>query len=274
MADEAGKVVGRPRDYKVVAQWSITIVAIALVVTHLSNPQLNIDNTVLALFVIAIIPWLGSVFKTVELPGFAKFEYFEKKVDTLNSEVASVKEEVSGAIESSRKFSEATSEAVRLSLAATRTVQADPKKALLELADEYVKTRRRLPRGAQRTGEVSRIFGKMTAVACDLKDLEVRDLLESEDEGKRLAAIAFLYANPDPQAIDELILSVTEQEDKAFNQYWGLRTVQKLLGVGGPISVMNLGKLREFSGRLRRGTDRYFEVNRILAGYQPLNEKS
>jgi len=276
MADKAENVGRHPRDYKIVAQWLITIVAIALVVVHLSPLSLKIDNTVLALFVISIIPWLGSVFKTVELPGFAKFEYIEKKVDTLNNDVANVKDEVSGAIESSRKFSEATSEAVRLSLAATRAVQADPKKALLELADEYVKTRKRLPRGAERTGEVSRIFGKMTAVACDLKDLDVRNLLESEDEGKRLAAIAFLYANPNPNphAIDQLIASVTEQEDKAFNQYWGLRTIQKLLGVGGPISVMNLGKLREFSGRLHRGTDRYFEVNRILAEYQSPNERS
>jgi hypothetical protein len=107
-----------------------------------------------------------------------------------------------------------------------------------------------------------------------LKDLDVRNLLESEDEGKRLAAIAFLYANPNPHAIDQLIASVTGQEDKAFNQYWGLRTIQKLLGVGGPISVMNFGKLREFAGHLRRGTDRYFEVNRILAEYQSPNGRS
>jgi hypothetical protein len=131
MTDEAEKTTRHSRDYKVVAQWLITLVAIALVVVHLSPLSLKVDNTVLALFVISIIPWLGSVFKTVELPGVGKFEYIEKKVDTLNSDIANVRDEVSGAIESSRKFSEATSEAVRLSLATTRAVQADPKKLSL-----------------------------------------------------------------------------------------------------------------------------------------------
>lgn len=55
----------------------ITISAVALLVAtvHLIWPDLKIDSTTVALIVIAVTPWLGSVFKSIELPGGAKIEY-------------------------------------------------------------------------------------------------------------------------------------------------------------------------------------------------------
>jgi len=55
----------------------ISAVAILLAVAHLIWPDVRIDAITLALVVIAILPWLGSVFRSVELPGGMKVQYQE-----------------------------------------------------------------------------------------------------------------------------------------------------------------------------------------------------
>jgi hypothetical protein len=56
--------------------------AVTIAVIRLVWPDLNLDSVTLALFVVAIIPWLGPIFKTIELPGIGKFEFqeFQRKV--------------------------------------------------------------------------------------------------------------------------------------------------------------------------------------------------
>ena len=48
---------------------TVSIVAVLLAVGHLAFPAARIDAVTLALLVVAILPWLGSVFRSVELPG-------------------------------------------------------------------------------------------------------------------------------------------------------------------------------------------------------------
>lgn len=56
---------------------TITIVAVLLAVAHLIFPNVEIDNTTLILLVIAVLPWLAPIFKSVELPGGLKIEFQE-----------------------------------------------------------------------------------------------------------------------------------------------------------------------------------------------------
>jgi len=58
-------------------QFLISIIAIILVIVHIVRPDLTIDLITIALLVIAIIPWLGSLFRAIELPGGVKVEYQE-----------------------------------------------------------------------------------------------------------------------------------------------------------------------------------------------------
>ncbi|MBK9924070.1 MAG: hypothetical protein IPP66_02155 [Anaerolineales bacterium] len=58
-------------------QFVISIIAIVLVIVHIVWPDLTIDLITVALLVIAIIPWLGSLFRAIELPGGVKVEYQE-----------------------------------------------------------------------------------------------------------------------------------------------------------------------------------------------------
>ena len=54
---------------------SISVSACVFLIAHLVWPSLKVDAIALTLFGIAIIPWLGNVFKSVEMPGGLKFEF-------------------------------------------------------------------------------------------------------------------------------------------------------------------------------------------------------
>ncbi len=55
--------------------WIITVGAITVAVAHLFWPAIKIDAITLTLLAIAIVPWVASLFKTVELPGGLKIEF-------------------------------------------------------------------------------------------------------------------------------------------------------------------------------------------------------
>ena len=54
---------------------AISLLAGALLIAHLIWPSLKIDAITLTLFGLAIIPWLGNIFKSLEMPGGWKFEF-------------------------------------------------------------------------------------------------------------------------------------------------------------------------------------------------------
>ncbi len=55
----------------------ITFCAIAVALLHALFPSIQIDAITVTLIGIAVIPWLGTLFKSVELPGGVKIEYHE-----------------------------------------------------------------------------------------------------------------------------------------------------------------------------------------------------
>lgn len=61
---------------------SITISAVALLfaLAHLVFPNVEVDNATLTLLIIAVLPWLAPILRSVELPGGLKVEFqeFEK----------------------------------------------------------------------------------------------------------------------------------------------------------------------------------------------------
>ena len=63
------------KQYRVHA--TITIVALFLAAIHLIFPGAKIDAVTLTLFAIAVLPWLGSIFRSVEFPGGLKVQYPE-----------------------------------------------------------------------------------------------------------------------------------------------------------------------------------------------------
>lgn len=58
-------------------QISITIASIAIAIIHIVWPSLRIDAITLTLVIVAVVPWLAPLFKSLELPGGLKFEFQE-----------------------------------------------------------------------------------------------------------------------------------------------------------------------------------------------------
>ena len=56
-------------------QITITAVAIALVVIHSIRPSWTIDSITIVLLVIAVIPWLAPLFKSLKFPGGWEIEF-------------------------------------------------------------------------------------------------------------------------------------------------------------------------------------------------------
>lgn len=57
----------------------ITAGALFVALLHSIFPDIRIDSSTVALIVIAVIPWLGVLFRSLELPGGLKIEYQEIK---------------------------------------------------------------------------------------------------------------------------------------------------------------------------------------------------
>lgn len=56
-------------------QFGITASALVVAIVHLWKPNLNIDSITVVLIVVAIVPWLAPLFRSMELPGGFKFEF-------------------------------------------------------------------------------------------------------------------------------------------------------------------------------------------------------
>ncbi len=54
---------------------TISLVALLLALAHLLFPNVRVDLTTVFLFVVAALPWLAPLFKSVELPGGLKVEF-------------------------------------------------------------------------------------------------------------------------------------------------------------------------------------------------------
>ena len=58
-------------------QYVISIGSVLAAVTHLLFPELAIDAVTVTLLVVAVLPWLGHIFKSIEVPGLGRVEYHE-----------------------------------------------------------------------------------------------------------------------------------------------------------------------------------------------------
>jgi len=249
----------------------ITIGALIFIAVHLTWPKLGIDNIAIALLVIALVPWLSSIFKSIEVTGLGKVEFLQQAVERLTTTVADVKAQADAATQKS-SFAAGATDATLSDLGQKQNYT--PENILLFLAQQYVRVREAMPHGWQRTEEVTTIFGEMVVAAARVEDFDAKKSLLSGDEGERLAAIAFIYERPDPQLLDDLVVAICEHEDKGFNQYWGLKAIQKIMQRTGEISGVSLNKLRGLVSKIPAGTDRARELSHILGDVYPTMKRS
>jgi uncharacterized protein YecT (DUF1311 family) len=71
-------------------QYLVTIFALVAAFTHLFFPALKIDAITVTLIIVAVVPWLAPLFKSVELPGGIKMEFQELEKVTIAAKKAGI----------------------------------------------------------------------------------------------------------------------------------------------------------------------------------------
>lgn len=244
----------------------VTSGAIVAAAVHVVFPQIVPDAITAGLIALAILPWLAPLVRSVEIPGVGKVELQQVQRDLL---------EAKGAALSAERKADFVAE-----IAPTRGVGLTPiapTPTIEALAAEYNEIRATQRSGAARTASMTTVVRRMIDALGPSDTFDVMGNLSSKDRGKRLSAYAYLYSRqrPDTSLLDSLVNSLVNIEDKPFGQYWGLQALSRMLGrldraTLKPDTVAELDKLL---GRLRPGTDRHYELSRILSGIETADRR-
>ncbi len=237
--------------------------------------HLKLDNVTLALLIAAAAPWLAFVFKSVKIPNLIELELQElhKKVDEAKGAAESATNVAAFAAAETKPSAEPLKRFEKPSgITAAEAVEEDPRERLAALSKEYNSIRATQKSGTARTQEMMAIVRQMVDLAPHIRAYDVKGKLRSQDRGERLSAYAYLYASPDYEMLEQLVESLTKNEER-FGQYWALKALSQVLGRRGdrsvPLPIIN--SLKMFRDTLPRGTDRDYELNNILRDINKYN---
>ncbi|NMG20676.1 hypothetical protein [Brasilonema bromeliae] len=107
---------------------------------------------------------------------------------------------------------------------------SDARQEMEGLAERYKQLRITMSSGPQRTFEMESVTGQMRALAPEVKYSvqEVKDLLQSPDQGKRLLGLSVVEWSGDAIYFD-LVLHLISHSETAFEQTSALRSVGKMV---------------------------------------------
>ncbi|TQF05412.1 hypothetical protein E6W39_28230 [Kitasatospora acidiphila] len=222
----------------------ISTVALGIGAIHLVKPDVKIDGVTLVLAVIALVPWLGDLFESIELPGGAKLQYrkLEERLEAAEQRAEEVQLAVTDASRQAR---------VALVASANESVREEgADEAVRRLLDEFTNLRRSTPSGPARTYRQELIFAELIKLAPQLADFDIAGALGSADDASRLTAYARLYACPEGDFLPTLVEAAAE-EVIPFGQFWALRAVSAVIDAVGPDNVQ-LGTVRRLRSCLAR----------------------
>jgi hypothetical protein len=238
----------------------VTIAAVAAAIVHVVFPSVVPDAITAGFLVLAFLPWLAPLIKTVEVPGVGKIELreVERKAEEAKGAAASAVQKADLALAGA---GDVTQNAPQLA--------SQGLEELNRLAAEYNTIRSTQRSGPARTSAMTAVVSKMIRATAGLSPDEIRKALKESDAGWRLVGYAALYAHPNPDLLECLVSSVTGVEDKPFGQYWGILAIGSVIGKLNPdqVSARVVRTLQDFLKRLQPGTDRYYELSRILKGF-------
>lgn len=106
---------------KTVAASVLSVLAVLAAVAHAFFPAIVIDTVTAYLLAIAVLPWLGLFFRSVELPGGVKVEYQDlKEVEAKAREAGLISSSTEGAKPSDAVYERIAAEDPNLALAGLR----------------------------------------------------------------------------------------------------------------------------------------------------------
>ncbi|WP_433184157.1 hypothetical protein [Actinoallomurus sp. CA-150999] len=132
------------------------------------------------------------------------------------------------------------------------------------LAKEYNRIRWTMPSGGARTAQLTSVLKSMIETLRGVEDFDVDWYLTNKDRGLRLAAFAYLRANPDSSRVPALIDALVV-EDKPFGQYSALRALEGIVEIDpGALDSAGRKRLRRLLTELPPETDRVMVLERVL----------
>jgi hypothetical protein len=227
--------------------------------------HLEITDPPAAAAVVAVVALLGSFFAEISVFGVTvkqKVEQLEERANNLDAEVQQVAEEAERARENSEDLYEALpQEGEPVERATTAAPDSD---SLDDLIARYNEIRRTMPSGPRRTAAMDQVFSQMVARLTDVKLFNVSARLQSSNRGERLAAYAYLHANPATEHLDDLVDALVT-EDKPYGEYRAALAAERLVQTDP--NALNPRLCKRLDDRLREvpgGSDRASVLRRIL----------
>lgn len=234
----------------------LTLVSVALFVLHKLVPTLTLDTVSLVLVVVALLPWLQPIFKTIKLPGG-----IELTLQDMKQEIRAA----AGAAQSAERKADLAVSGIGADRNVIRESSVSHREIMNSLARRYEEIRRTQSSGPTRTAEMTAIVREMIDVAGAVPEADLANLLKSNNLGDRLVAYSTLYRIPNQSLLANLVSSVTVRETKPFGQYWGLQAINRNLPADRqqiPDSVLK--DLVTYASSVMPGSDRDYEVRQIL----------
>lgn len=235
----------------------VSSAAFALVAIHMGKPELKVDSISILLLVVCALPWAQPLIKTVELLGVKiELQELHKQVDEARGAAASASQKAGLAMSALGASQIPRSDSTLESGSDERVAEM--------LAREYENIRNSQPSGSVRTSAMTSVVRRMMETAQRNRTFDALKALESGRAGDRLYGYAHIFVWPSPDYLGILVKTITSREDAPFGQYWGIQALSHVVTGASNIQLELKERLRAFANRLPRGSDREYELNRIL----------
>ncbi|MFB6478820.1 hypothetical protein ACFCXF_20855 [Streptomyces virginiae] len=133
--------------------WVISFAAVGIGVFHTFMPDVKIDGITLVLAAIAVVPWLGDLFESIELPGGTKLQYLQQRMDETEQFTQEVRHAADDAARQAR---------VALVTSGSENIAGDsPAEKVAELTHAFTELRRTEPSSPGRTYRQEQIFAEL-----------------------------------------------------------------------------------------------------------------
>lgn len=232
------------------------------VVTVCRHPQMTDPPMVVLGLVILVL--LGVFFSEISGFGITLKRQVEEARSAAQEAIRETREVEARHQETADDLADGVREALSRAQPGGRPVvpaSADP---VGRLAARYNEIRWTMPSGQARTQAMSDVVDEMVNLLRGARDFDVESHLRSGDRGLRLAAAAYLYANPDP-AWGRALAEAAVSEDKPFNEYWALKALREVFrGHCEFLDAETRNLLQRRLNQLLPGNDRAGQIKKLL----------
>jgi hypothetical protein len=226
------------------------------------------DPPVIAVGIVVFIA-LTAFFS--EVSGFGISFKRELRRTARNAELAVSKADNATSVANSAEVTSTVAQQLAARGAHQKRSGLDVSATVDDLIDQYNAARKETLTSAERTAKLTTIVSTMIS-ALSGAGHEVIDLdsyiKAGDNDGRRVAAYAYLYANPDPRLTATLVRAILTDETR-FGQYWAVRALRRLISVDpAALDLNSRRELERLLAKLKPTTDRAFELRQALTEAQ------